>query len=328
MANGGLQGWCPDPFGQHEQRYFSLGRPTKLVRDGGAESYDEPPAGTYQAPSRTYEPPAGTYEVPVPQHPGGVGYGPGYARAAGAPRTGRTGMFTVAALMVAAVATLVLVVSRPGSARSSASSPAAFVTRSTQRTLAERSVEITLSETVQFNGESVPLLLAGAVDLGTGAMEVSGAYNYPGRSVAMREIVIGGTDYVALTENGKSVVSDGRHWLRTAVPQGPRADPAYSDPFSSLTVLEHPGNTVQTLGTKTVGGENCTGYAVTPGKQATASYTIWVDGTGLIREFSVNEHWNVQAPPSGTTTVTLVVDITGYGSPVAITPPAASDTFA
>jgi hypothetical protein len=319
MANGGLQGWCPDPFGRHEQRYFSLGRPTKLVRDAGVESYDEPPSETSGPPSYvppTFAPPS---YAPPPYVRG--------ARPSGAPGTGRTGMFATAALMVAAVATLVLVVNRPGSASSSASSPAAFVTRSTQHTLAERSVEITLSETVQFRGQSVPLLLTGDVDLSTGAMEVSGAYNYPGRSVGMRMIVIGGNDYLALTRDGKSVVSDGRHWLRAAVPQGPKADPAYSDPFSSLTVLEQPGNTVRTLGTKTVAGEDCTGYAVTPGKQPTDSYTIWVDGTGLIREFSLNEHWRVQAPPAGTTTVTLVVDVTGYGSPVQITAPAASDTY-
>ena len=41
----GLQGWAEDPFRLHEQRYFSAGRPTKLVRDDGVESYDEPPPG-------------------------------------------------------------------------------------------------------------------------------------------------------------------------------------------------------------------------------------------------------------------------------------------
>jgi len=39
-----LQGWHEDPFGLHEQRYFSAGHPTKLVRDGRVEAYDEPPA--------------------------------------------------------------------------------------------------------------------------------------------------------------------------------------------------------------------------------------------------------------------------------------------
>ena len=40
-----VQGWHRDPYLVHEDRYFSDGQPTKLVRDGGKESYDPPPAG-------------------------------------------------------------------------------------------------------------------------------------------------------------------------------------------------------------------------------------------------------------------------------------------
>jgi hypothetical protein len=37
-------GWHPDPFGIHQERWVSGdGVPTKLVRDGGEESYDPPP---------------------------------------------------------------------------------------------------------------------------------------------------------------------------------------------------------------------------------------------------------------------------------------------
>jgi hypothetical protein len=43
VASRPLQGWQPDPFGLHEMRYFSVGNPTKLVRDGRLEAYDEPP---------------------------------------------------------------------------------------------------------------------------------------------------------------------------------------------------------------------------------------------------------------------------------------------
>ena len=43
MASAEPQGWYEDPFRLHEARYFSAGRPTKLVRDGRVESYDEPP---------------------------------------------------------------------------------------------------------------------------------------------------------------------------------------------------------------------------------------------------------------------------------------------
>jgi hypothetical protein len=36
-------GWYRDPYQVHEDRYFSDGSPTKLVRDDGRESYDDPP---------------------------------------------------------------------------------------------------------------------------------------------------------------------------------------------------------------------------------------------------------------------------------------------
>jgi hypothetical protein len=38
------QGWYRDPYRVHEDRYFSDGQPTKLVRDGRTESYDPPPS--------------------------------------------------------------------------------------------------------------------------------------------------------------------------------------------------------------------------------------------------------------------------------------------
>ena len=37
------EGWYTDSFGRHEARWMSAGTPTRLVRDGGVESYDDPP---------------------------------------------------------------------------------------------------------------------------------------------------------------------------------------------------------------------------------------------------------------------------------------------
>ena len=37
------EGWCIDPFGHHQARWFSDGSPTALVRDGGVEAHDPPP---------------------------------------------------------------------------------------------------------------------------------------------------------------------------------------------------------------------------------------------------------------------------------------------
>ncbi|HEX4656124.1 MAG TPA: hypothetical protein VH307_01960 [Streptosporangiaceae bacterium] len=57
------QGWYRDPYLVHEDRYFSAGQATKLVRDGGKESYDTPPTGPPEAELtevRHSEPPDGT----------------------------------------------------------------------------------------------------------------------------------------------------------------------------------------------------------------------------------------------------------------------------
>lgn len=47
------EGWHTDPFGRHEARWLSAGAPTKLVRDGDVDSFDEPPD---EAPSHAAVP--------------------------------------------------------------------------------------------------------------------------------------------------------------------------------------------------------------------------------------------------------------------------------
>jgi len=44
------EGWYIDPFGRHELRWFSDGRPTALVRDGQTDGHDQPPAQTWDGP--------------------------------------------------------------------------------------------------------------------------------------------------------------------------------------------------------------------------------------------------------------------------------------
>jgi hypothetical protein len=47
------EGWQPDPFGRHEQRWISAGTATDLVRDGAREARDPPvPAPAPPAPPR------------------------------------------------------------------------------------------------------------------------------------------------------------------------------------------------------------------------------------------------------------------------------------
>ena len=39
------EGWYKDPYKVHEDRWYSDGTPTALVRDSGVESHDPPPSG-------------------------------------------------------------------------------------------------------------------------------------------------------------------------------------------------------------------------------------------------------------------------------------------
>jgi len=45
-----LTGWAADPYGEHQGRYFSEGRPTNRVRDGNRFFFDDPPVDPSVAP--------------------------------------------------------------------------------------------------------------------------------------------------------------------------------------------------------------------------------------------------------------------------------------
>jgi hypothetical protein len=53
------EGWYEDPYRIHEDRWYSDGTPTSLVRDAGVEAKDPPPS---------QDPPAGQLVRSVPDH--------------------------------------------------------------------------------------------------------------------------------------------------------------------------------------------------------------------------------------------------------------------
>jgi hypothetical protein len=57
------EGWFVDPYGTHEQRWISQGRPSNLVRDGNTEAKDPPPNRPAPEPF-----------VPISSDPGDVGW--------------------------------------------------------------------------------------------------------------------------------------------------------------------------------------------------------------------------------------------------------------
>ena len=54
-GSAAAEGWYRDPYGIHQDRWFSAGTPTALVRDQGVEGHDDPPA---------YPPPGPPAEIP------------------------------------------------------------------------------------------------------------------------------------------------------------------------------------------------------------------------------------------------------------------------
>ncbi|MGO8871292.1 MAG: hypothetical protein ACLQPH_07790 [Acidimicrobiales bacterium] len=47
---GAAEGWYEDPFRLHQHRWFSNGKPSKLVRDDGVESSDPAPGDVPPGP--------------------------------------------------------------------------------------------------------------------------------------------------------------------------------------------------------------------------------------------------------------------------------------
>lgn len=51
------EGWYRDPWDRHEERWWSAGRATALVRDGDVEGHDPPPAETWDGELEALTPP-------------------------------------------------------------------------------------------------------------------------------------------------------------------------------------------------------------------------------------------------------------------------------
>jgi hypothetical protein len=358
MADGELQGWSYDPFGLHEARYFSAGRPTKLVRDGNVESYDEPPAGADELAHAAAAPgsavgwapqPAGV-SGPYPDDPGFAAEAPGRSR-------GRV-LVAVALVTAAALVGGVVVVngSRSTPNRAPAISSVAFVTRSAGQTMAERTADMTLSGTIQVGGQSVAVSGTGEANFSANAMALDLNASTSSGPLSEKEVMAQGSLFFAFSVDGKGLgqVTGGREWIQMPAQASGSASLTGSDPSSSLSVLEQHGNTVRALGTKIIGGVSCQGYAATPSKQAMIAsakaeiarlglssamaslelslvqgmspptITVWIDAQGLIRQMSMS----LQKMGLGSAmSVTMLVDFSHFGAPVLITAPAPSDTI-
>jgi len=174
VVSTGLQGWGTDPFGVHEARYFSAGQPTKLVRDGGVESFDEPPSGAEGLAVVTA---TATAELHLPGL-GDAGLDDGYPGGPGLVRIPRRrpwdGVAWACITILAAAALVIGVVitqapeQKPATTLDTGTAATvAFVTQSARGTLAERTADMTMSGTVHVASTSVPISGTGQIDFTT-----------------------------------------------------------------------------------------------------------------------------------------------------------------
>jgi hypothetical protein len=346
------QGWFEDPFRLHDARYFSAGRPTKLVRDGDIESYDEPPDGDIPAPVSETALDQVASEVAPETESAGTELGDDWRPPTG-PRRSRVGLLTTATVIaVAGIVTAVVVASKPAPSTISMS-PTAFVTQSAQHTLSARSADVTLSGSLSALGESIPVRGTGQVDFTSNAMTLDWTMSASGHSMMEKEIQVGGNLYLAFSAGGQA---EGK-WVKTPVESG-AASLGSTDPAASLAVLTQHGNTVRALGTQLIDGVTCTGYSVIPSKEAMIAaaekaagklgaknasissmiqsigsmmqptFTVWFDANGLLREMSMRLGMQMQMGNSNDSFgAEVTLNFTNYGTPVRISAPPSSDTM-
>ena len=410
MASRELQGWQPDPFGLHEMRYFSVGQPTKLVRDGRVDTYDEPPgdksspgadtsaravavaadqatgagagvstaalsAAALPAPAQSSaaqsaaglpENTISTTAMPRQADPAAatrvfapVQVGPTVGQAPRSPvaRPQRRWMEYTFVAAGAVVAVLVFVLLAGGGRGKSGMTPAAFVTRAAQRTMAESTADFSLSTTASVSGHTLAITGNGQIDLANGSMSLSAAATTAGVSIDENVLEVGGNSYLKVAVNGHGLpLGSGRQWIETPFTAASAGSFATTSPESTLALLSQQGARVTSLGSRSIGGQSCTGYSVIPTSQAMAAgYKQEFARIGLSTSDSnaaLQDLANVQPPTitawfstetnltcqvavemqfgapttSGSGSVEAQLTFTHYGTPVNITAPPASDT--
>jgi hypothetical protein len=323
-----IQGWHSDPFGLHEARYFSAdGQPTKLVRDGGRESYHEPPSDADEVAA------AMTRLATLPQPPSAAA--PRDARAYGSaaergPRRPSIAAFAAAAVILAAAGLGVLFVATLKHGSTQDATDAAFVTQAATRTLQQHTAYVVLTGGTTSGDVNIKMHGTGAFDLGGKAGTLTGSWNVGTDAVTFREVLLNGYAYLAIKFNGLDFLPKGKTWIAEQVtsqePQTP--DLISGDPTAAIASLEKHGITVSALGTKVIGGVNCTGYSVTPPDEQ-GTITVWIDPQHLVQEASWNEAAGiVSTATSGSVTpaIDITMDFSYSAAPLDVTAPPAAST--
>jgi len=310
-----LQGWHSDPFELHGERYFSAGQPTKLVRDGYLESYDEPPsdqdevaAAMTRFTAKPEAPPPGATPAGASPPRGAHQGDPPYRtdpRDRVPPALGFAATAVIAAAAVAVGVVLALPAVRhpskpagtPGASGASgtpSASDVAFLRLAAQRTMQQRTADMAISGAFGINGKTVTMQGTSAFDIDGKAGTTDFTMDIPSVGMMTERIIqVDNVSYVSVSIPGQSYLPNGKTWISEPISGGGSAssDASFSgDVLNALATLQKQGITVQDLGQRVIGNVNCTGYSVTPPDSGgeSGTITVWIDSQHLVREFSMN----------------------------------------
>lgn len=251
----------------------------------------------------------------------------------------------------AAAAGIALVTGACSNTQNLSVSPAAYVERSAQTTLAQKTADITISGSMQAAGQTIPMNGTGETNFTAGTVLMNFSITASGASIQLKELVAGGNVYLGGNFAGETIQQlTGKTWAELPFNLS-SSEVGSGDPVAELRLAASKGGTVTPLGTQTIDGRSVTGYSVVPSKaamiaeaqkvlaqsgfsaseQAAANQAVqqmtpptielWFDSSDLIRRESLS----LQTGGSLAMTGNLLIDFTHYGVPVQIGTPAASD---
>jgi hypothetical protein len=349
-----VHGWHSDPFHLHEDRYFTRGEPTRLVRDHGIESYDEPPGSP---PRPLSHPPAllGTQlpaenllsgpsrQISTPAEPAGIAAAPAHPTKAHRRRRrffGGGGLLGAMGIVVAVVLSTV----------GSGSNAQAALISAVNASLSDKSAHLTESGSVRASGLTVATTGSGSVDFTTDEVQIGLQVKVKGVDQDETAIYDAGVVYEQLPQiaqllPGKSWVSLDLASLNPRSSSAPGPSNLGSDPIAELRLLALQGNTVTALGSSSINGVTVQGYSVTLNSSAindelkgsdlpawmkqTLSHVnvigaidrVYVNGSG---ELARTTSTDTESAAGITVTVSEATDYSDYGAAVSISIPPAS----
>ena len=260
-------------------------------------------------------------------------------------------------VVVIGVAVGAVVISGGQSTPGAGIAPAVFVVSATQTTLTQRTADLVFGGSVSTAGHTIPITGTGQARLSEPQQYAATlAFSARGNTFQEKEVFADGHFYLSVTSGGQdiSALIPGKHWVEIPIPVGAGSSlgTGTSDPLAQLQLLVAKGNTVASLGTKTIEGVTASGYAVTISRQkqldaeqsylsssgldaatqqqlaqaaqsfSTPTVDVWFDSSNLLRRmgFVINQTQNGRKIAGD-----IEMDFVNYGAPVSISVPSPGD---